>query len=153
MTPTPLLTDVQRYLATCSPAGLTATRLEIVDDVAELTLAFTPEALDRVLRAQLRATGGPRDWSCPEASTASGSPTWALALELAELFNEQYFKHVLFERHEAALEAVLAARGQEGTPIFLRPAYTPADLLTDLRRLKSEHLRGLEHASWEQQAA
>ena len=52
---TPLATDVQRYLESCSPAGLTLLELDIVEDVAEFTLAFTPEALDRVLRTQLRA--------------------------------------------------------------------------------------------------
>ena len=122
MTPTPLLTDVQRYLETNSLTGVTATRLEIVDDVAELTLAFTPEALQRVLRAELRATGGPCDWHSRTAPMDPGSPTWAFALELAELFNEQYFKRLVFERLEDGLELLLALHGHEGTPIVLRPA-------------------------------
>lgn len=153
MSLTPLRTDVQHHLEACSPAGLTATGLEIVDDVAELTLAFTPEALDRVLRVQLSTTGGPRDWHHPEASTDPGSPTWAFALELAELFNEQYFKHVVFERLENGLELLLALHGHEGTPVVLRPAYTPDTLVMALRRLKDEHVHGARRDGQVAQAA
>ena len=152
MTPTPLLTDVQRYLETNSLTGVIATRLEIVDDVAELTLAFTPEALQRVLRAELRATGGPCDWHSRTAPMDPGSPTWAFALELAELFNEQYFKRLVFERLEDGLELLLALHGHEGTPIVLRPAYTPDGLMLSLRRLKAEQ-RGSYSAPWEARAA
>ncbi|MGQ1837361.1 hypothetical protein ACT4S2_02770 [Kocuria turfanensis] len=140
MTPTPLFTDAQRYLSSGSPAGLTVTRFEIVDDVAELTVAFTPEALERVLRSQLEAVEAPADWDCPEAPTEAGSPTWAYALELSRVFNEHYFSHVLLERHEAGFEALLAAHGHEGTPVVAKPDYTPASLLPVLRRLKAEHL-------------
>ena len=56
MRTSPLATDVQHYLESCSPAGLTLLELDIVEDVAELTLAFTPEALDRVLRSWVRST-------------------------------------------------------------------------------------------------
>lgn len=138
---TPLATDVQRYLESCSPAGLTLLDLDIVEDVAELTLAFTPEALDQVLRTQLRITGAPSDWDCPKASMEAGTPTWAYALDLAYLFNEHYFGHLLLERHEAALGEILAAHSHEGTPIVFRPAYTPDCLALSLRRLKAEHLR------------
>ncbi|GEO94604.1 hypothetical protein [Kocuria turfanensis] len=140
MTPTPLFTDAQRYLHSGSPAGLTVTRFEIVDDVAELTVAFTPEALERVLRSQLEAVEAPADWDCPQAPTEAGSPTWAYALELSRVFNEHYFSHVLLERHEAGFEALLAAHGHEGTPVVAKPDYTPASLLPILRRLKTEHL-------------
>ncbi|WP_035926578.1 hypothetical protein [Kocuria rosea] len=138
---TPLATDVQRYLETCSPAGLTLLDLDIVEDVAELTLAFTPEALDQVLRNQLRITGAPSDWDCPKASMEAGTPTWAYALDLAYLFNEHYFGHLILERHEAALGQILAAHGYDGTPVVFRPAYTPDCLALNLRRLKAEHLR------------
>lgn len=138
---TPLATDVQRYLESCSPAGLTLLDLDIVDDVAELTLAFTPEALDQVLRNQLRITGAPSDWDCPKASMEAGTPTWAYALDLAYLFNEHYFGHLLLERHEAALGQILATHGYDGTPVVFRPAYTPDCLALSLRRLKAEHLR------------
>lgn len=152
MTPTPLFTDAQRYLRSGSPAGLTVTRFEIVDDVAELTVAFTPEALERVLRSQLEAVGTPADWDCPQACTEAGSPTWAYALELSRVFNEHYFSHVLLERHESGFEALLAAHGHEGTPVVAKPDYTPASLLPVLRRLKTEHL---SHAAdrWSARAA
>ncbi|VEI50372.1 hypothetical protein [Kocuria rosea] len=138
---TPLATDVQRYLESCSPAGLTLLELDIVEDVAELTLAFTPEALDQVLRNQLRITGAPSDWDCPKASMEAGTPTWAYALDLAYLFNEHYFGHLLLERHEAVLGQILATHGYDGTPVVFRPAYTPGCLALSLRRLKAEHLR------------
>ncbi|KUG56713.1 hypothetical protein AVL61_06590 [Kocuria rosea subsp. polaris] len=138
---TPLATDVQRYLESCSPAGLTLLDLDIVEDVAELTLAFTPEALDQVLRNQLRITGAPSDWDCPKASMEAGTPTWAYALDMAYLFNEHYFGHLLLERHEAALGQILAVHGNDGTPVVFRPAYTPDCLALSLRRLKAEHLR------------
>ncbi|MFI7484309.1 hypothetical protein ACH9EU_18065 [Kocuria sp. M1R5S2] len=137
-----LLTDAQRSLQSCSPAGLTVTRLEIVDDVAQLTLAFTPEALERVVEEQLRTVGAPSDWEDPRACTEPGSPTWAYAQELAELFNEHYLKHTVFERHEGELESVLAAHGHEGTPIVVDPAYHPSCLVHVLRRLKKAHPRG-----------
>lgn len=135
-------TDLQYYLESCSPAGLTLVRFELVDDVAELTPAFTPEALERVLRAQLRATGAPSDWDEPGTPTEPGSPTWAYAMELAELLNEHYFKHLLLERHERALETILMAHGLEGTPIVIRPPYAPRCLALILRRLKAEPPRG-----------
>lgn len=135
-----LLSDAQRYLQSCTPAGLTVTRFEVVDDVAELTAAFTPDALDRVLRVQLRTTGGPADWGDPRSCTGPGTRTWAYAMELADLFNDHYFGHMLLERHEAALETILAAHGHEGTPVTARPDYTPAGLVRELRRLKDEHL-------------
>lgn len=140
MTPSPLHTDAQRYLRSGSPAGLTVTRFEIVDDVAELTVAFTPEALERVLRSQLETVGTPSDWDCPNSCTEAGTPTWAYALELSRVFNEDYFGHVLLERHEAGFEAVLAAHGHEGTPVVAKPDYTPAALLPVLRRLKATGL-------------
>lgn len=140
MTSSSLLPDAQRYLQSCSPAGLTVTRFEVVDDVAELTAAFTPDALDRVLRSQLRTTGGPADWEDPHSPTGPGTRTWAYAMELANLFNDHYFGHMLLERHEAALEAILASHGHEGTPVTARPDYTPADLVRELRRLKAEQL-------------
>ena len=153
MRTSPLATDIQHYLESCSPAGLTLLELDIVEDVAELTLAFTPEALQRVLRAELRATGGPCDWHSRTASMDPGSPTWAFALELAELFNEQYFKRLVFERHETDLESILAAHGHRGTPLFLRPAYTTDCLMLNLRRLKAEQVRGSHSAPWEARAA
>ena len=150
---TPLATDVQRYLESCSPAGLTLLDLDIVDDVAELTLAFTPEALDQVLRNQLRITGAPSDWDCPKASMEAGTPTWAYALDLAYLFNEHYFGHLLLERHEAALGQILATHGYDGTPVVFRPAYTPSCLALSLRRLKADHLRSAGHTAPEARAA
>ncbi|MFI7579539.1 hypothetical protein [Kocuria kalidii] len=152
MTTSPLHTDAQRYLRSGSPAGLTVTRFEIIDDVAELTVAFTPAALERVLRSQLEAVGTPSDWDCPNAGTEAGSPTWAYALELSRVFNEHYFNHVLLERHEAGFEALLAAHGHEGTPVVAKPDYTPASLLPLLRRLKAEHLSRSEH-HWSARAA
>ena len=140
MTSSSLLPDAQRYLQSCSPAGLTVTRFEVVDDVAELTAAFTPDALDRVLRAQLRATGGPADWADPHSPTGPGTRTWAFAMELVELFNDHYFGHMLLERHETALETILATHGHEGTPVTARPDYTPAALVRELCRLKDDHL-------------
>ncbi|HST71964.1 hypothetical protein [Kocuria sp.] len=134
--------EAQRYLQSCSPAGLTVKRFDIVDDVAELTVAFTPEALERVLASELRATGGPTDWDDPEAPMEPGSPTWAHAMELAAFFNDDYFSQVLLARHEAALGAILAAHGHEGTPVVARPDYTPAALMLCLRALKAQHLRG-----------
>ncbi|GAB2614867.1 hypothetical protein GCM10009696_20670 [Kocuria himachalensis] len=153
MRTTPLATDVQRYLESCSPAGLTLLELDIVEDVAELTLAFTPEALDRVLRTQLRTAGTPSDWDCPKASMEVGTPTWAYALDLAYLFNEHYFGHVLLERHEAALGEILATHGYEGTPVVFRPAYAPSCLALNLRRLKAEHLRSAGHTGSQARAA
>ena len=153
MRTSPLATDVQHYLESCSPAGLTLLELDIVEDVAELTLAFTPEALDRVLRTQLRTAGTPSDWDCPKASMEVGTPTWAYALELADLFNDHYFGHVVLERHEAALGEVLAAHGHEGTPVVIRPAYAPSCLALNLRRLKAEHLRTAGHTAPEARAA
>ncbi len=152
MTSSSLFTDAQRYLRTGSPAGLTLTRFEIVDDVAELTVAFTPEAMERVLRSQLETVGTPSDWDCPNVCTEAGTPTWAYALELSRVFNEHYFGHLLLERHEAGLEAVLAAHGHEGTPVVAKPDYTPASLLPTLRRLKATGLsRSADH--WSAHAA
>lgn len=153
MRTSPLATDVQHYLDSCSPAGLALLDLDIVEDVAELTLAFTPEALDQVLRNQLRITGAPADWDCPKASMEAGTPTWAYALDLAYLFNEHYFGHLLLERHEAALGQILAAHGHEGTPVVFRPAYTPDCLALNLRRLKAEHLRAAGHGTLAARAA
>lgn len=153
MRTSPLATDVQHHLDSCSPAGLALLDLDIVEDVAELTLAFTPEALDQVLRNQLRITGTPSDWNCPGASMEAGTPTWAYALDLAYLFNEHYFGHLLLERHEAALGEILAAHGHEGTPVVFRPAYTPDCLALNLRRLKAEHLRDTGHAETAARAA
>jgi hypothetical protein len=142
MASTSLLTDAQHTLQSSSPAGLTITRLEIVDDVAQLTLAFTPEALERVVEEQLRTVGAPSDWDDPQASTEPGSPTWAYAQELAEVFNEHYLKRTVFERHEGELESVLAAHGLEGTPIVLDPAYHTSCLVHVLRRLKKARRHG-----------
>ncbi|EYT54246.1 hypothetical protein [Kocuria sp. UCD-OTCP] len=153
MRTSPLSTAVQRYFESCSPAGLTLLELDIVEDVAELTLAFTPEALDRVLRTQLRTAGTPSDWDCPKASMEVGTPTWAYALELADLFNDHYFGHVVLERHEATLQEILAAHGHEGTPVVIRPAYAPNCLALNLRRLKAEHLRSSGLITPEAQAA
>ena len=152
MTPTPLFTAAQHYLRSGSPAGLTVTRFEIVDDVAELTVAFTPEALERVLRSQLGSVEAPADWDCPQACTEAGSSTWAYALELSRVFNEHYFGHVLLERHEAGFEALLDAHGHAGTPVVAKPDYTPASLLPVLRRLKAEHL-GRAEDRWSARAA
>ena len=153
MRTSPLATAIQQYLDSCSPAGLVLLDLDIVEDVAELTPAFTPEALDRVLRAQLQTAGAPSDWDCPKASMEAGTPTWAYALELAYLFNEHYFGHLLLERHEAALQEILAAHGHEGTPVVFRPAYTPDCLALNLRRLKAEHLRAAGLAAPQARAA
>ena len=141
MTTSNLLTDAQQRVQSDSPAGITVLHFEIVDDVAELTLAFTPEALERVVEEQLRAAGAPSDWAQPGSSVEAGSPTWAYALELAELFNEHYFKHVVFERVESSLEALLAEHGHEGTPIVVGPAYHPSCLVHVLRRLKAAQRR------------
>lgn len=152
MNSSPLLPAAQHYLRSGSPAGLTVTRFEIVDDVAELTVAFTPQALERVVRAQLEAVGAPTDWDCPNVPTEAGSPTWAYALELARVFNEHYFSHVLLERHEAGFEALLAAHGHEGTPVVAKPDYTPESLLPVLRRLKAQRLSRSAH-HWNARAA
>ncbi|GAA1768532.1 hypothetical protein [Kocuria aegyptia] len=153
MRTSPLATDIQHYLQSCSPAGLELLDLDIVEDVAELTLAFTPQALDRVLRTQLATAGAPADWDCPKASMEAGTPTWAYALELSYLFNEHYFGHLLLERHETALGDILAAHGHEGTPVVFRPAYTPDCLALNLRRLKAAHLRATGHTAAHARAA
>ncbi|MEX5300220.1 hypothetical protein RCG67_15750 [Kocuria sp. CPCC 205292] len=153
MRTSPLATAIQRHLDSCSPAGIALLDLDIVEDVAELTLAFTPEALDQVLRNQLRITGAPSDWDCPKASMEAGTPTWAYALDLAYLFNEHYFGHLLLERHEAALGEILTAHGHEGTPVVFRPPYTPGCLVLNLRRLKAEHLRAAGLAAPQARAA
>ncbi|GAA1768834.1 hypothetical protein [Kocuria aegyptia] len=153
MRTSPLATDIQHYLQSCSPAGLELLDLDIVEDVAELTLAFTPQALDRVLRTQLATTGTPADWDCPKAPMEAGTPTWAYALELSYLFNEHYFGHLLLERHEAALGQILTTHGHVGTPVVFRPAYTPDCLALNLRRLKAEHLRATGHTPAHARAA
>lgn len=142
MTYNDYFTGARRHIASCIPADLALTRFEAVDDIVELTLALTPEALDRVLRMQLRTTGAPSDWNSPKASMGPGSPSWRFTLEIIELLNERYFTQPLLERHEAAAESILAAHGYEKTTVVIQSACTPGHLALHLLRLKAEHLRG-----------
>ncbi|EYT54247.1 hypothetical protein [Kocuria sp. UCD-OTCP] len=153
MTYNDFFTDAQRHIESCTPSDLTLTRFEVVDDTVELTLALTPEALDRVLRTQLRTAGAPSDWNSPKASMGPGSPSWTFALELTELINERYFAHALLERHEVAVKSILTSHGYEETTVLIQLACTPGHLALSLLRLKAEHLRGHGNALLECPAA
>lgn len=153
MTYNSFFSDARHHVESCDLPGLTLTRFEVVDNVVVLTLALTSEALDRVLRTQLRTAGAPSDWNSPKASMGPGSPSWAFALELTELLNERYFTRVLLQRHEAAMESILASHGRKGMAVAIQLAYTPSHLALCLLRLKAEHLRGNDSVPLEAPAA